>query len=62
MSKMDEVLQAVPEEHRLVVRQLVTRRLNCTGGRPSDAARAEVAQYEARGYEAMVADLEKKWW
>jgi hypothetical protein len=45
------VLDAVPEPDRSIVSLDAMLRMNTGGGRPSDAARAAVASYEALGVE-----------
>lgn len=37
------------DDHRQVVSSAATIRMNCTGGRPSDAARAAVREYRSHG-------------
>lgn len=49
LSPFSQVLLAIPEEDRDWVTLEAMRCLNCTGGRPSDAARSTVSAYE-RGY------------
>lgn len=57
-SAFEQVLDAVPEADRDWVSLEAMRCWNCTGGRPSDAARSTVSAYE-RGfltYERFLAD------
>lgn len=49
MSAREEVLQVIPEEDRTYVGLASNRMMNMTGGRPSDAARSEVAAYKRLG-------------
>lgn len=60
-SPFHQVLEAVPAADRDWVTLEAHRCMNCTGGRPSDAARSTVAAYE-RGsltYERFLADRAK---
>jgi hypothetical protein len=52
-SQMTIVLEAVPEEHRDEVGLHANLLWNMGGGRPSDAARQAVREYERLGIDAM---------
>ena len=49
----DEVLSQVPEEHRTEVGLHANLLLNTGGGRPSDAARQAVREYQRLGIEGL---------
>lgn len=51
-SKMTEVLEAVPAEHRDEVGLHANLLMNTGGGRPSDAARQAVREYQRLGIDA----------
>ena len=57
-SPFEQVLSEVPESDRSWVSLEAMRMWNCTGGRPSDAARSTVAAYRrgALTYEKFLAD------
>lgn len=51
MSARSEVLAVIPAEHRAMVGLAANCRCNMAGGRPSDAARSEVAEFQRLGAE-----------
>ena len=54
MSKMDEVLEAMPADARDLAKRMIYRQMNVIGGRPSDLARNEVDWYGAKGHDGYI--------
>ena len=60
MSKMDEVLEAMPADARALAKRMIHRQMNMIGGgRPSDFARNEVDWYVVKGHEGYVASIQE---